>query len=577
MKLPSKSSVFYPLLLFFIPFITYLRTLSGGFVWDDYRVIHDASALLSPFSINRIPYVDGFYRPIASISLQLDYLVWGMNPFGYHLTNLIIHSLSVVLLFAVLKRIVRVETAFFAALLFGVHPAVSEVVSWVSCRFDLLTLLFALLAMYCLLLYLERGKKTIIFPVVVFALFSLLSKETGIVLILLLPAIVFFYKRDSLKPLYFLSSLLAAILLVFFFTLGDKILARYDHWGDALVAGIKLFGLYIYKVFSWNYLVPYNACLFAELGSRTVVFSGLFLLVLIVLSGIAIRKRETLGLGAIWFAVALIPGIYISLSNWYRLPGADRFLYSALPGFALLFVCLSYRLLNRKALYLSVLLIPVMMFVSYQKAGVWSSPYTLWREASEKCGNRWTYPLTNYASAALHVNPDESEDLFNMLITGIKQGRLKSIYPAENELDLLVGLTKMGGIKEMKKEYGEAEKYYVEALKDYNRLIRDYPRITKWDLADVNYNIARFYYNKSLRENNKTSLPLALQQIDLAVKYRGSQLKYRRMRYYILFQMGRCNEAIDAVNDLLTIYEGDRDILRDLYRITKACKGQKFR
>ena len=113
----------------------------------------------------------GHYVPLSWMTLGLDYSVWGMNPAGYHLTNLLLHTANAVILYAVARRILRLSsdergdvdplgitaTAAFAALLFAVHPLRVESVAWVTERRDVLSLFFFLLS---ILAYLRANQST---------------------------------------------------------------------------------------------------------------------------------------------------------------------------------------------------------------------------------------------------------------------------------------------------------------------------------------------------------------------------------------------------------------------------------
>src|SRR5213593_3001865 len=93
----------------------------------------------------------GHYIPLTWMTLGLDYLLWGMNPLGYHLTSLLIHAVNAVLFYFVTLRLLRLadvavsgELALrvasgFAALLFAVHPLRVESVAWASARNDVLS------------------------------------------------------------------------------------------------------------------------------------------------------------------------------------------------------------------------------------------------------------------------------------------------------------------------------------------------------------------------------------------------------------------------------------------------------
>ena len=107
----------------------------------------------------------GHYVPVTWMTLGLDYLTWGMNPAGYHFTNVLLHSANATLVYLVALRLLRAAipvamtvdllawrlSAAFAALLFAVHPLRVESVAWVTERRDVLSGLFYLLALWAYL------------------------------------------------------------------------------------------------------------------------------------------------------------------------------------------------------------------------------------------------------------------------------------------------------------------------------------------------------------------------------------------------------------------------------------------
>jgi len=101
----------------------------------------------------------GHYSPLTWITLGADYVVWGLDPLGYHLTSLLLHSANAVVVYLIALRLLRVEapgamdrplplrcSAAFAALLFSIHPLRVESVAWATERRDVLFGLFYLLA-----------------------------------------------------------------------------------------------------------------------------------------------------------------------------------------------------------------------------------------------------------------------------------------------------------------------------------------------------------------------------------------------------------------------------------------------
>ncbi len=135
--------------------LVYANSLSGDFVWDDRKLIVDDRAIKSWAHLGDIfshdfferneddlPY--GYYRPVTTVSYLIDYSVWRLQPFGYHLTNVLLHSACTVLVGLVLLRLGWSFTAsLIAAALFAVHPLHAENVAWIAGRTDLLAFFFS--------------------------------------------------------------------------------------------------------------------------------------------------------------------------------------------------------------------------------------------------------------------------------------------------------------------------------------------------------------------------------------------------------------------------------------------------
>jgi hypothetical protein len=165
-------------LIAFITVAAFLPTLHNQFVsWDD-----DQNFLNNPhYRGLGWPQVRwmwttfhmGLYIPLTWMTIGLDYLLWGMKPFGYHLTSLLLHATNAVVFYLVALRILGVArsgpgerdklglavSAAFAALLFALHPLRVESVAWVTERRDVLSGLFYLLTVLVYLRTCERGER----------------------------------------------------------------------------------------------------------------------------------------------------------------------------------------------------------------------------------------------------------------------------------------------------------------------------------------------------------------------------------------------------------------------------------
>src|SRR5256885_4047314 len=158
-----------PLLVVLFTLAAFLPTLQNQFVnWDDKDNFLDNPHYRGlAWTQPRWMWTThmGHYIPLTWMTLGLDYLLWGLNPVGYHLTSLVLHAANAVVFFFVVHRILTLAlpspakrnhalavSAGFAALLFAIHPLRVESVAWVTERRDVLSGLFYLFA---ILLYLR--------------------------------------------------------------------------------------------------------------------------------------------------------------------------------------------------------------------------------------------------------------------------------------------------------------------------------------------------------------------------------------------------------------------------------------
>src|SRR5437867_10080392 len=185
-----------PALIALVTFAAFLPVLQNQFVdWDDQRNFLDNHHYRGlGWTHLRWMWTThlGHYIPLTWMTLGLDYLLWGMNPVGYHLTSLLLHVTNAVVFFFVVRRLLTralpspsergyalAVSAGVAALVFAIHPLRVESVAWVTERRDVLSGLFYLVA---ILLYLRacegmaRGRGWYWLSVAVFVC-ALLSKS----------------------------------------------------------------------------------------------------------------------------------------------------------------------------------------------------------------------------------------------------------------------------------------------------------------------------------------------------------------------------------------------------------------
>jgi protein O-mannosyl-transferase len=134
-------------IIFLAAWFCYYPSLSGGFLWDDDRLLTESRIIKSPDGLHRIwcstEAVD--FWPVTNTLLWTQWRLWGMDPAGYRVTNLITHAAAALLIWIILQRL-SISGAFLAAMIFAVHPVNVESVAWITQQDNTLALLFFLLS-----------------------------------------------------------------------------------------------------------------------------------------------------------------------------------------------------------------------------------------------------------------------------------------------------------------------------------------------------------------------------------------------------------------------------------------------
>jgi tetratricopeptide (TPR) repeat protein len=142
----GKSSLPAAVAIVFLVFLAYFPVFSAGFIWDDDDHVTNNETLRSAEGLREIWFVPRSlpqYYPLVHTSFWIEYHLWGLAPLGYHVTNVLLHATSAVLLWRLLVAL-QVRGAWLAAALFAVHPVTVESVAWVTERKNVLSLALAL-------------------------------------------------------------------------------------------------------------------------------------------------------------------------------------------------------------------------------------------------------------------------------------------------------------------------------------------------------------------------------------------------------------------------------------------------
>jgi len=186
----KKQEILIPIALFGLAFLCYASIIPTYFLSDDFAFI--GKIIRQGMFYTWGESSGGFLRPGTLLSYVADYWIWGLNPAGYHLTNILFHGLAAYAVFHICRHFLRkaqssgpVLFSFLAACLFIALPCHSESVSWISGRTDVIAVALGLAATGCFLAVLEKRSLPHAILAVVLLVSALLTKESVIVLPLL--------------------------------------------------------------------------------------------------------------------------------------------------------------------------------------------------------------------------------------------------------------------------------------------------------------------------------------------------------------------------------------------------------
>ena len=399
----------------------YLPAMKAGFIWDDDSMLTANPLVQSPDGLRAIWFSTepADYWPLTYSSLWLEWRMWGMNASGYHVTNILLHAFSAVLLWRVLLRM-RVPGAWVAALIFAVHPVNVESVAWITERKNTLAMCLGLLALLWFLRFYDesrianpesRARKWYGLALLAFTL-SLLAKTSAVMLPVVLALCVWWRsganERQELTSLirhwlvrlapFFAVSLGLGLATVWFQTnraIGDDVV-RPEGFLSRLAGAAWAIWFYLYKALfpiSLSFVYPRW-----EISPASLV-NYLPLLVVGAVLALALKFRRTWGrpvmLGLGCFLLMLLPvlGFFEIYFHRYSLV-ADHWQYFALPATISLIaagLCKQSGNSTRKKTFqiVGAGIVLLLSVLTWRQAGVYVNTETLWRDTLKKNPKAW--------------------------------------------------------------------------------------------------------------------------------------------------------------------------------------------
>ncbi|MCF8450728.1 MAG: tetratricopeptide repeat protein [Taibaiella sp.] len=224
-----------------ISVLVYFNTIWNGFVMDDVMVLKENRMVLQGMSavpeLLSTPHMRGYliipndlYRPLSLVMFAIEYQLFGLSPAMHHFFNVLTFAGCSIMLFQFFNKFFdgkRMAVAFIAALIFAVHPIHTEVVANIKSRDELMCFFFGIWSLNLYMNYMKDGKMLqLILGMLMFYL-SIISKETVIAFVGLIPILFFFYKNDNkTRAMYITGATLMAFAV--FMGIRSSVLNAYD-------------------------------------------------------------------------------------------------------------------------------------------------------------------------------------------------------------------------------------------------------------------------------------------------------------------------------------------------------------
>ncbi|UCF06321.1 MAG: tetratricopeptide repeat protein [bacterium] len=574
---PSQQTIVV-LVLIAVSALVFVNSLQNGFVYDDHGLIEQNEMIRgwkSTFDELTL------YRPVRWITYALEYSVWGLNPVGFHLTNLLIHVACTVLVYLFASAILRSRVAsFFAALLFALHPVHTEAVNNVANRPDLLATLFVLLA---IVLYAHRGRSVLFyFTSLVAFILGLLSKEAvSLTFPLLIVAFDWYFDRtDSIKSFFrkhlrYQAPFFAILVL-------NLIVASYNRMISERVTEVsghlevstetsgtsfaQMFGIAARAIANYVRLLILPTNLTAEypfpdaapLHTPAVFFSILLMIVLVACIVWSYRRWHGASFGILWVCLTLVPvANFIPLTPHFI---AERYLYAPSVGFCIIVAVFLRHLYDRRfehmpavfQRYAALLCIAIVCVFSalmtIRRNADWESDITLWsKTVRQQPSSMIAYNNLGYAyqragmldsaarayQSAIIINPTYVMSRYNLASILAKRERYDEAleqYIAIARIDptFVRAYYGMGSIYAWKKQTERAIEAFEEA-------VRRYPRYAK-----AHYRLGMLYRSRGSLDRGIEHLRKAVEcnpadgraHYDLAAAYLEKGLREQAMKEY---------------------------------------------
>ncbi len=485
-RIYSLSNIQILLVLLFISLIVYFPLLFAGFVGDDKEQLYNYALVNSFLSLPKVFFyhhvvleshnsiLSGYYKPLMLLYFYSLRILFGVNPFIFHFLQMILSCVNSFLVYLLFSKFFKKNLSLFLGILFLVHPINQEVVSYVSNIQETLFFLFGMLGL--LLNFRQKTSWKFILGTFSFLSLSLLSKEAGILFIIILFTYHLLFSRKLLKKIFAVE----ICVIIFYSFLRFTSRGTDVFWIEPpplakvifteRIKHIPLIFFYYVKTFFYPDVLAFNQqWIVKNFQAKTfllpLIFDVSFISVLLSTVFLFFKKKlehtKVLLFFTIWFFVGILPHLQLIpldatvATRWFYFSsvGIVGILGVSIETFEKKYIHL--KLSKNAYIYVGIFILISMSFRTYMRNLQWKDALTLYSTDAEisksplmenNLGDEY-FKLGNFTKAQEHF-----------------QKALKL------DPNLWIAINNMGTLEEQKKNYEKAYYYYEQALQRSNRL-----------------------------------------------------------------------------------------------------------
>ncbi|MBN1901498.1 tetratricopeptide repeat protein, partial [Candidatus Sumerlaeota bacterium] len=559
-------------------------------LWDDNVFLTDNPLIISQTGLKDfwLSTKAPDYFPLTSSMLWVEWRIFGDNPVGYRIVNILLHGISTILIFLILKEL-GIPGAFLCAALFGLHPVHVESVAWITQRKNALAMAFYLLTILCFVKSDKTNNKRLYILSLVFYILSLFSKTAVVTTPFVLLGCLLWMKRKipskdmaRLVPFFVLSITLGIVTMWFQQNraiAGDVI--RTDGFLSRFSIAGRAVWFYIHKT-----IIPFNLA-FAyprwEIPSVSLssFIPAIMILVLIILF---FMKRKTWGAPFLfasgYFLITLFP--VLGFMNIYYMRFslvADHWQYfssisiiALVVGGASWFVKKKGHALSSSGVIAGFLLVCLFFILTFKRNHVFKDPEILWRDNIKRYPEAWLSYKGLADTLRKRGKPEEA------IVRAREAVRIKPDY---SDAYTLLGMihSESGDMEAARENYLLAVKYNPRDFMAHNNLGAVYHSMGEWEDAEKSYTkalelnpeMANSFYNLAIVKMN-------LRRFDEAEKYLKEALRLDPVHENALFDLAMIRKAqrdlSGAKNLLEQGIQSDPDFNRGRFELSEIFKEQ---